>query len=70
MSELWADAVTGLDEQMRELSLALNRLWDEIAVTFFVPIARRLGLKVKPRYELAARRKAKRDAGQEKKPSL
>jgi hypothetical protein len=53
---------------MRELSLALNRLWDEIAVALFVPILRKLGLKVKPRYEMAARRKAKRDSNTERKP--
>ncbi len=47
---------------MRDLSLALNRLWDEIAVVTFVPLARKLGLKIKPRYEMAARRKAKRDS--------
>ena len=51
-----------LQDDQRELSLALNRLWDEIAAAVFVPIARKLGLKVKPRYEMAARRKAKRDS--------
>jgi len=51
-----------LNQDMRDLSLALNRLWDEIAVWVFVPIARKLGLKVKPRYKMAARRKAKRDS--------
>lgn len=57
-----------LNQEMRELSLALNRLWDEIAVAFFVPILRRLGIPIKQRYELAARRKAKRDSNTESKP--
>ena len=57
-----------LQEEVRELSLALNRLWDEIAVAFLVPIARRLGVKVKPRYEMAAHRKAKRDSNTDTEP--
>lgn len=54
-----------MNQEMRELSLALNRLWDEIAVAVFVPIARKFGLRVNPRYDMAARRKAKRDTGRE-----
>lgn len=46
-----------LEQQIRELSLALNRLWDEIAVVLFVPICRRLSIPVKQRYEMAARRR-------------